>query len=61
MLNLGEDALAFAALWSAFKYPLLLLTGMALFVLALILLAPRLLRGVRNVFAAIRRLLGHPA
>jgi len=59
--SLGEDALAFAALWSAFKYPLLLLTGMALFVIAVILLAPRLLRGVRNVFAAIRRLLGHPA
>jgi len=59
--SLGEDALSFAVLWSAFKYPLLLLIGLAIFVVAVALLAPRLLRGVRNVFAAIRRLLGHPA
>ncbi|MDH3286681.1 MAG: DUF4126 domain-containing protein [Betaproteobacteria bacterium] len=59
--SLGEDTLALAALWSAFKYPVLLLIALALFVLVAVLLAPRLLRGVRNVFAAIRRLLGHPA
>lgn len=59
--SLGEDTLALAALWSAFKYPLLLLIALALFVVAVALLAPRLLRGVRNVFTAIRRLLGHPA
>jgi len=59
--SLGEDALSFAVLWSAFKYPLLLLIGLAVFVVAVLLLAPTLLRGVRNVFTAIRRLLGHPA
>jgi hypothetical protein len=59
--SLGEDALALAALWSAFKYPVLLLIGLVLFVIAVALLAPRLLRGVRSVFAAIRRVLGHPA
>lgn len=59
--SFGEDALAIAVLWSAFKYPVLLLIGLVLFVVVVILLAPRLLRGVRNVFAAIRRVLGHPA
>lgn len=59
--SFGEDALAVAALWTAFKYPLLLLAGLALFIVAAVLLAPRLIRGARNVFAAIRRVLGHPA
>ena len=59
--SLGEDALVLGAVWSAFKYPLLLLVGIAIFILAAVLLAPRLIRGVRNVFAAIRRMLGHPA
>lgn len=59
--SLGEDALVFGAVWSAFKYPLLLLIGIAFFILVAALLAPRLIRGVRNVFAAIRRMLGHPA
>lgn len=59
--SFGEDALAIAVLWSAFKYPVLLLIGLVLFVVVVILLAPQLLRGVRNVFAAIRRVLGHPA
>ncbi len=59
--SFGEDALAIAVLWSAFKYPVLLLIGLMLFVVVVVLLAPRLLRGVRNVFAAIHRVLGHPA
>lgn len=61
MASFGEDALAFGVLWSAFKYPLLLLAGLVLFFIAVALLAPRLMRGVRYVFAAIRRMLGHPA
>ncbi len=59
--SFGEDALAFGVIWSAFKYPLLLLIGLALFIIAVVLLAPRLIKGVRNVFTAIRRALGHPA
>ena len=59
--SFGEDTLVVAALWSAFRHPLLLLTGLALFVIAVILLAPRLIRGVHSVLAAIRRLLGHAA
>lgn len=59
--SFGEDALAIGVVWSAFKYPLLLLAGLVLFVIAVALLAPRLIRGVRDVFAAIRRVLGHPA
>lgn len=55
--SFGEDALAIGVLWSAFKYPVLLLIALALFVVVVVLLAPRLLRGVRSVFAAIRRLL----
>jgi hypothetical protein len=59
--SFGEDTLVVAALWSAFKHPLLLLAGLALFVIAVVLLAPRLIRGVQSVLAAIRRLLGHAA
>jgi hypothetical protein len=59
--SFGEDALAFGVIWSAFKYPLLLLIGLALFIIAVVLLAPRLIKGVRKVFTAIRRALGHPA
>ena len=61
MASFSEDALAIGVVWSAFKFPLLLLTGLALFVVAVLLLAPRLIRGVRSVFAAIRRVLGDPA
>jgi hypothetical protein len=59
--SFGEDALALVALWSAFKYPALLLAALLLFVVAALLLMPRLVRGLRTVFAAIRRLLGVPA
>ena len=59
--SLGEDTLAVAALWSAFKYPLLLLAALALFLIAVALLAPRLIRGIRSVLSAIRRLLGNTA
>ena len=56
--SFGEDTLVVAALWSAFQHPLLFLAGLAMFVIAVMLLAPRLIRGVRSVLAAIRRLLG---
>jgi len=58
--SFGEDALAFGVVWSAFKYPLFLLIGLAIFLLVAVLLAPRLVRGMRIVVAAVRRLLGHP-
>ena len=60
MASLSEDALAFGAIWSAFKFPLLLLIGVVVFIIAAALLAPRLIQGIRNVIVAIRRLLGNP-
>jgi hypothetical protein len=53
--SLGEDALSLAVLWAALKYPLLLLALLALFLAAVLWLAPRLWRGVRRLIAPRRR------
>lgn len=52
--SLTEDTLALAALWLAFKQPLLFLALLALFVLAALWLLPKLWRGLRRVAAALR-------
>ncbi len=48
-----EDAVSLGALWMALQYPLLFLGMLALFVLMLLWLLPKLWRGVRRVAAAI--------
>lgn len=48
-----EDAVSLGALWMALQYPLLFLGMLALFVLMVLWLLPKLWRGVRRVAAAI--------
>ena len=47
--SLGEDALATTGLLAAFYWPAVFLTGLAIFILLLVWLLPKLLRGVRGV------------
>lgn len=47
-----EDALVLAALWTMLQHPLLFLALLALFVLAVLWLLPRLWRSLRRVLAA---------
>jgi len=54
--SLGEDALSLLGLYAAFKYPLLFLALLALFVVLAIWLLPRIWRGVKRLFAKLRRL-----
>lgn len=48
-----EDAVSLGALWMALQYPLLFLGMLALFVLMVLWLLPKLWRGVRRVVAVI--------
>ncbi|MDP2240051.1 MAG: DUF4126 domain-containing protein [Burkholderiales bacterium] len=54
--SFSEDTLALAGLWAALKYPLVFLALLALFILCALWLLPRLWRGVKRMFATIRRL-----
>lgn len=51
--SLGEDALVASGLWAAIFHPLTFLVLLALFVLLLIWLLPKLFRGVRAVLGAV--------
>jgi uncharacterized protein DUF4126 len=50
-----EDAVSVLGLYAALKYPLLFLALLALFVLLAIWLVPRIWRGVKRLFATLRR------
>jgi uncharacterized protein DUF4126 len=52
--SLGEDFFALAILWTALKYPLVLLGAFAIFTAAALWLLPRLWRGVRRLLDALR-------
>ncbi len=56
--SLTEDALAAGMVWIAFTHPLALIAILALLVVLTAWLMPKLWRGVRNVIAAARHLLG---
>ena len=58
--SLGEDALSLLGLYAAFKYPLLFLALLALFVVLAIWPAG-IWRGVKRLIADLRRLLGMAA
>ena len=47
--SLGEDALVTTGLFAAFYWPAVFLAGLAIFILLLVWLLPKLLRGVRGV------------
>ena len=59
--SFSEDALSLAVLWTAIKYPLLLLAALVLFILAVLWLAPKLWRGMKRVAQALFRSHGRPA
>lgn len=56
--SVTEDALVIGGLWAALNHPWLFLAGLAVFILLMIWLLPKLWRGIKAVFAAIRRFFG---
>lgn len=56
--SFSEDTLTLAGLWAALKYPLAFLTLLTLFIVCALWLLPKLWRGMRRVFAGLRRLPG---
>ena len=59
--SLTEDFSALAILWFALTHPVILLVALAIFVLVLAWLLPRLWRGIRRLLETIRRLPVFPA
>lgn len=55
--SIGEDLLVLAGLWTALNHPLWFLVGLIFFVLLLIWLLPRLWKGIKKLFAVIKRML----
>jgi hypothetical protein len=55
--SISEDILVFAGLWTALNHPLWFLAGLALFVLLLIWLLPKLWKGIKKLFGVIKRML----
>ncbi len=53
--SLGEDALVASGLWFALAHPVPFLIALAVFVVLLIWLLPKLWRGIRAVFGIFRR------
>jgi len=49
-----EDAMVLGAIWFAFHYPIVFLILLALFIALMIWLIPKLWRGIRSLFRAIR-------
>lgn len=56
--SLGEDVAVIAGLWTALHYPVVFLVLLALFILLMIWLLPKLWRSIKRVFAFFGRLLG---
>lgn len=54
-ISLGEDALVVGGLYAAFAHPLLFLALLAVFVVLLVWLLPRLARGIRLLVGRLRR------
>ena len=52
--SFSEDTLALAGLWTALKYPLVFLALLAVFILLALWLLPKLWRGLKRVFGALR-------
>lgn len=58
--SFSEDTLTLAGLWLALKYPLVFLTLLTVFILFALWLLPKLWRGIKRVFAAIRKFPANP-
>ena len=59
--SIGEDVAVIAGLWTALHHPLLFLLLLALFIMAMFWLLPRIWGGIRRVLAKLGRLAGAPA
>lgn len=59
--SLGEDLLSVLGLFVALKYPLVFLVLLALFLAFVVWLLPRIWRGVKRMFSALRHLPGRSA
>ncbi|MDX1528094.1 MAG: DUF4126 domain-containing protein, partial [Gammaproteobacteria bacterium] len=57
-VSICEDIAVIAGLWTALNYPWLFLALLALFVVAMIWLLPKIWRGVKAIFRTIGRWLG---
>jgi hypothetical protein len=57
--SVSEDILVIGGLWAALHYPVLFLLLLAVFLLAIIWLLPKLWRGVRKMFNTLGRFLGN--
>lgn len=53
--SVAEDLAVIGGLWAALNHPLWFLLGLVLFLLLLVWLLPKLWRGIKRVFGAIRR------
>jgi hypothetical protein len=51
-----EDALVLAGIWFAFQHPVVFLIALAVFIVLMIWLLPKLWRGLQAVFRSLRRL-----
>lgn len=56
--SITEDVAVFAGVWAAVMHPAVFLVLLALFMVALIWLLPKLWRGIKRVFGALGRLFG---
>jgi hypothetical protein len=56
--SIGEDVAVIAGLWAALYHPVLFLVLLALFILLMIWLLPKIWRGIKQVFAWLGRKLG---
>jgi hypothetical protein len=56
--SVAEDVAVFAGLWAALMHPVLFLAALAIFLILLCLLLPKIIRGVAGLFRRVGRLLG---
>jgi hypothetical protein len=61
LASVGEDVAVIAGLWTALHHPLLFLLLLAVFIMFMIWLLPRIWRGVRKVLAFLGQLAGIPS
>ena len=57
--SVGEDVMVILGLWTALYHPVLFLVLLALFILLMIWLAPKIWRGIKKVFAYLGSLFGN--
>lgn len=59
--SVGEDLAVLAGIWTALHHPIVFLLLLALFIILIIWLLPKLWRGIKSLFQAIGRLFRQPA